>query len=414
MSRIAYLMSSPPVVRLSHALYSDAPFPRRAVPTAPLSPICSGKQSRREQVLDRSSPRQSELLASTRSTPTKSTVASSSGAAEAATVGAPPAGVVRLLLPRAFAVADRAYHTRYRVEGSSTIPATRTTSIGVHRNQDEIVDCPCRRPELGAPEAQQLFEAGKRSSREISASQSRDDINDIHGGNCSRSARVSQARSHDRQLEEGRKVSQANGQRARMVIVESVLGFSTVRSLLEQSHGAAHATSRDEQSSGYDSEHVPFSSVQVDCPPPDEVQEGRGQSSGERGQQCRNVSTSEAIGRLVGWLRLAIAASDSTKESSNGRDHLIAGSVDVSEMLSSSAMDTNGEGWACDRAQYEVTGRCDAGLEWSGFTLEPAAGMEKKGALRRRTRNRSVVVDHRFSPDKCKVHTASCTQRTLP
>lgn len=344
-------MSSPRIVQLSKALYSDAPLKEQYLREWP----CSSPRKRGHTYV---AP-EFETRKTGRST-----------------------SAVRLLLPRAFSIADRelcaaADVVRERRAGGtgSTVVAsvaslhtglepTRADAIGIAAGVDDVSRC---QPEcccLTTPsqEPVQRHPSGQTSTA-------------------------------------------AAGGAVMMVVVESFLGFMAVRALLEQSyqHSAASnlASSQpvEDGSNGAAVQDDNNSSGSSSCSRGGATQ-GRDDNRGGGEESFDAPAVAETVRRLVGWLRLAgeMAALEDGSEVGADEPYGFSPSIGTRRMLDESnrralvgrkrrettvvvarddeelcsAPSSEKEEEEGDSSLYEVTGRCDAGREWSVFTIEPA------------------------------------------
>lgn len=329
-------MSSLPVLRLSQALYTNVPTARGG-DRKPL-PI-----SRRKRALEPSS-----------STQTTSTDACYSA--------------VRVLLPRSFAVADRAYHAAAggRVPGDG---------LGYQKEEAELT-CPCHldTPLLGydislengcSVETQSNYGANGDNAGGAEALNDTDDSNNLERKDCGLAQHTAAVRERSRQESVFVTASAA-------VVVESVLGFLAVRALLEQAH--------------------------------------RDSAGKESKRDSSRQAASAAVQRLVGWLRFSLltaALLDGNEESALSDLWLLDAVAGCPQVACSRGTErttatagprrrrhegrrvglANGENeeelgpssLAKDVDAYEVTGRCEAGMEWSVFYLELEDATDDQG-----------------------------------
>lgn len=207
-----------------------------------------------------------------------------------------------------------------------------------------------------------------------------------------------------------------------LVVVESVLGFSAVRALLDRSHAAAAASKSSSTAAARMSRITSTSGIAIECdqPPPREdpsrfhaadvcnhqdatataVDDGDTFRAWEECSAAGAGGVSETVGRLVGWLRIAVAStalhhqgrpagaddSDETrpKLETKGKAKRVKtaavvattaatfGDLDVDDDLLLAAAAATADGRA-HGALYEVTERYEGGTEWSAFDLEPLA-----------------------------------------
>lgn len=369
-------MSIPPVVRLSQALYNDVPSPAQSR---------SGGH--------RPSPRRTARLAA----------AASTGATETSNR---PSGMVRLLLPRTFAVADHSYNESLLTAGGGTVG---------ERTAEHLV----RGDAAGTKEVQQNPVHIETACSAVG------DQNDGSGGSSSCSTASSPitdsgigTSSQQPACSIQSTVTVAPGG-AVLVVVESVLGFSAVQSLLDRSHAENMSLSSHPSAAG--------NATEPEQPPGDDPPRGCADATGPAytcsrrdvgtdgnksfgaGRCSASSSTggvSAAVGRLVAWLRIAAAttalqererpggfnssggvlggstsacASSVIETAMNARrtDRTVTGSsvcgVDVDDdLLLAAAVAT--AGGRAHGTRYKVTGRCDGGERWIAFDLEPTAG----------------------------------------
>ena len=328
-------MPSPPVVRLSQALYNDVP-----------AQSCrKGGSSSSANEADSSA----DKLAS-------------------------PSPVVRLLLPRTFAVADRTY-------GESLV----TTVGGTSRERDSRAASSCSGDVAGRDSAEQEHDRGR-------------------SGSTSRRQPPSSIR------------SPTHGRVALVVVVESVLSFTAVCGLLDRAHAAAavaaspaantagEAMDCEEPSSGDESSCCHAADG---CSPQDAA--GAATDDGD----ARGVS--KAVGRLVDWLRIAAASATAaaastphapghsgSEDAGNARaspmlmkavgksrrtaDHAALTTsiyLDVdndSELLAAAAAGVAAEYGHASGTPYEAR-QCEGGPDWRAFDIKPTeAGAPGKDA----------------------------------
>ena len=382
-----HVMPNPPVLRLSLALYSNVPSSARAPPAARSS---SRKHEHRQ-------------------------VASASGFEQNETATAS----VRLLLPRTFAVADRAYHARQQCPeaAEAVIEEVQQTEVGV-------VACPCCDGGGSAIEKQRLpliaaggFVSGGEGVRaeEGAPTASSSSHRACATPACCTPGCDSQQQLFDPLTSAAAMVGRVGGG-AEMVVVESVLGFSALYSLLERSL----ATSRPRDSNDVNGLSGGTAGVAHGC-------DGEFDCAREGGEKF-DLGVAVAVGRLVGWLRTAKAStgyeesddisyqhpifsssrSSSSKSSSTSgtSDKLLVGLVGKGGDAVGSNADVGGRAFpatgkrkessreatapvtattraSCtDDLRYQVTGRCEVGTEWSAFTLQPAAAKQAQGTIR--------------------------------
>lgn len=164
-----------------------------------------------------------------------------------------------------------------------------------------------------------------------------------------------------------------------LVVVESVLGFSEVCGLLDRSHAALtnEAGHRKAEAENPPLEDYPDSST-CSCNRQDSVA-----NDGDQG------AVSGAVGRLVGWLRIAAARSNLSGDGSGSSSGITTTTRPVLEtarnartenaaLVTSFDLDLNDEdlllavagGQAYDTL-YGVSGQCGGGEGWTAFDLEP-------------------------------------------
>ncbi|CAB1117137.1 unnamed protein product [Ectocarpus sp. CCAP 1310/34] len=381
------MMSIPPVVRLSQALYNDVPSPAQSR---------SGGQ--------RASPGRTASLAA----------AASIGATE---TNSRPAGMVRLLLPRTFAVADHSYHESLLTAGGGAVREraaehfVRGDAV-VTKVQQNLV----RIETTVGPQDERDGSGGNSSCGTASSPVT-------NNGICTSSQQPACSMQSSATVAPGG---------AALVVVESVLGFSAVQSLLDRSYAENMRLSANPSTAG--------SAIEPEQPPGDEPPRGCAGTTGPADVCSRrdvdadgnksfgvtrcstsnssNSSTcgvSAAVGRLVAWLRIAAAitglqergrpggfnssgsvlggstsacASSVVETAMNARrtDRTATGfsmcGLDVEDdLLLAAAVAT--AGGRAHGTWYKVTGRCDRGERWIAFDLEPTAG--PPGQLERRT-----------------------------
>lgn len=304
-------MSSPPIVQLSQILYHDVPS---------TAPLCSSSHHlARSGVNGRA---------------TTAAVAVSPGTTE---IPERPARAVRLLLPRTFAVADRAYHDSIAAEKVGKVRERRVGAAGY--------GC-CRRDSAPTAGEQQTSEgAGEEHDGCTGGSSGTTTCPTQHDDICS---------SQEPPRCSLRPATKAKEEGAVVVVVESVLGLSAVGSLLDQSYS-----------------YVPIAGVL----------NGRDVDASD--------AVSEAAGRLAGWLRIVAmgaalqrqgwpphhrSSSSNVEKAARGkrRASLLDPDFDDDDFLVAAAAVATADGRA-HSALYEVTGRCEAGEEWVSFDLEPTA-----------------------------------------
>ncbi|CAM9434368.1 unnamed protein product [Ectocarpus sp. 12 AP-2014] len=372
------MMSIPPVVRLSQALYNDVPSPAQSR---------SGGQ--------RASPGRTASLAT----------AASIGATE---TNSRPACMVRLLLPRTFAVADHSYHESLLTAGGGAVR---------ERAPEHLV-----RGDAVVTKVQQNLVG-------IETTVGAQDEPDGNGGSSSCGTAASPVMnngictsSQQRACSIQSSATVASGGAA-LVVVESVLAFSAVQSLLDRSHAENMRLSASPSTAG--------NAIEPEQPPGDDPPHGCAGTAGPTdvcslrdagtdgnksfgatrcsASYCSNSSTggvSAAVGRLVAWLRIAAAttglqergrpggfnssgsvlggstsacASSVVETAMNARrtDRTATGfsmcGLDVDDdLLLAAAVAT--AGGRAHGTRYKVTGRCDGGERWIAFDLEPTAG----------------------------------------
>ncbi|CAM9666678.1 unnamed protein product [Scytosiphon promiscuus] len=314
-------MSSPPIVQLSQVLYHDPPVP---------APICA---TSRHPALNG--------IHDCCATPA---VSVSRGTAEMARRAA---RAVRLLLPRTFAVADRAYHQSKAIEKVDTAGERRGWAASCGCCRGDSATAGQQQPE-GAREEHEGRSTGSSSGTSTASTRHSETGASSERPTCS-------IRSAKREAEEGGGV----------IVVESVLGLSAVRALLDRSYAAAR---------------------------------GGGDCSGDTSVDSTH-GVSEAAGRLAGWLRIVAmstalrrqgwpgnrssSSSSSIIEKAAGGKRfapMLDPALDRDEFLSAVAAVARADQRARDTL-YEVTGRCEAGGEWIGFDLEPiAAGTQEQSS----------------------------------
>lgn len=380
-----------PVLRLSQALYSDAPSP---VPAQMTPPSSSASRKRcHSRVAGPPFVRRN-----------------TKGADASAT-----ATTVRVMLPRTFATADRAYHAT----GDATpIGAAREEEGGVAGyalcrgvraadgtpkaagggQEDDAVSVSCDDGAVDG-EVSTAMDCSHRDSNSRSTACSPTSSAALNKGG-------SQRRCYGRSRAVTAGGDDAVPAVATTLVVESVLGFSAVRDLLERSHGLVVA--------GLGGDDEP-AEKQPCCSAGAEVTLiGKGHGGcGEVGEGgVVELGVSEAVGRLVGWLRLAAASEslvqqeqqhrsvngsgsggrvtdnvgqddgparrggDGEGESlpSRARENVVLGGEDgaMAAPADSAGVVVVEAGTGC--AGYEVTGRYEAGSEWSVFDLELTKG----------------------------------------
>lgn len=278
--------------------------------------------------------------------------ASNSGTSDtvAASAQQPRPAVVRLLLPPTFAVADRAYHDSVTaLVGRKKAPERiagdgATGSASCDGDADSVVP-----PHLGVDGA--LLEE--------------------HDGSGSGS--------YSRQRQPSSSSQSATRGGAVLIVVESVLGFSAVCNLLDRSHAALASAAGD--------------ITKVEKPPlGDSVCRCAGQDSAASDDSDRGA-VSEAVSRLVGWLRVAAArtnlpsdgnsnSSITTRRRTQNAGFAFSLDVDLDDdelLLTAANVQAHG-------TLYGVRGQREAGAEWRVFDLEPkdpgASGMDAYRPLR--------------------------------
>ncbi|CAM9183765.1 unnamed protein product [Laminaria digitata] len=392
-------MPSPPVLRLSQALYTNVPSPARAPPAAR-----SSSRKREHGQVAASACEQKE-------TATPSSSAS-----------------VRLLLPRAFDVADRAYHARQQF---SEAAAAAVVSEEVGHVEVGVVACLC------------CGDGSEIEKRQLPVAATAGIIaGDNTARDCCGCEYQQQQRFDPLAAAAAAAVAvAARGGGAEMVVVESVLGFSALHSLLERSLATA---APQQQSRDHHDLNGPSGGGAAGAAA--DGSDAEALDGTRRGERSDPAGVSEAVGRLVGWLRTVSLASTALLEGHEGNDDIISyrqhqitnssssssnnGSSNGSKKSSSSdntsdnlreaglvgepgnvvgngAYDADGRrtfpatgkrktspheaaaeapaaaavaattaicGASTDDLRcYQVTGRCEVGSEWSAFTLKPAA-----------------------------------------
>ena len=303
-------MPIPTIVRLSQALYSDVPSP---------------------------APARSCRKRNHANSDTTSVTAAAESAEET-----PPA-VFRLLLPRTFAVADRAYHDSLITEGYAKGTGRKAGATGAA----------CRDGDAASEVAPQLDIAGGTREEE-------------HDG-CS-----SDSDSGSRQRQPPCSVRLAAQGGAVLLVVESVLGFSEVCGLLDRSHAALTKAAGDREEG-----------VRPRPGDPDFLCTCNGEDSATNDGDQSAVSV--AVGRLVGWLRIAAARSNLSDHGSSGsvvttsRPKLEPGNArtESAGVATSFDLDLGGDdlllavagGRAYD-TPYGVSGQCERAAGWKAFDLE--------------------------------------------
>lgn len=313
-----------PVVRLSQALYTDAPT---KLPSNRWRPAPS-----RKRVLDK--PQQIEQLPRARNRKR----------------GLGPCSI-RLLLPRSFAVADRAYHdaagARERASSTTREPKTKLT----FQCKDALLEHSPPVSNDGTSSINSHTSAGSADTTENVA-----EIARASGCGLEHCTKMLDVRCQPVQLESA---AEEEPFPESVVAVESVLGFAAVRALLERLYTGSGAT--------HCSPDVGDRSTLLAVP---------------------DLGTTEALRRLIAWLRLAEAttALDGSMVSVGssalrGRYDVVVG-TDRCRTAEGAAtvvrQRTDNEvlaaalppGEEADHT-YAVTGRCEAGSEWSVFYLEP-------------------------------------------
>ncbi|CAM9841431.1 unnamed protein product [Ectocarpus sp. 8 AP-2014] len=370
-------MSIPPVVRLSQALYNDVP---------------SAAQSRSGG--HRASPGRTASLAA----------AASIGATETNTRSA---GMVRLLLPRTFAVADHSYHESLLTAGGGVVR---------ERAAEHLV----RGDAVVAKVQQNLVRVestvGAQDERDGSGGSNSCGTASSHvtnNGTCTGSQQPACS------IQSSATVAPGG---AALVVVESVLGFSAVQSLLDRSHAENMRLSANPSTAG--------NAIEPEQPPGDDPPRGCTGIAGPAdvcsrrdvgadgnksfGARCSASNSSKsstggvsaAVGRLVAWLRIAAATTGLQERGRpgvfNSRGSVLGGSnsacassvvetavnarrtnrtatgfsmcgLDVDDDLLLAAAVATADGRA-HGTLYKVTGRCDGGERWIAFDLEPTAG----------------------------------------
>lgn len=346
-------MSNPPVLRLSEALYTDMKTTRRARPIP---------SSRCKRALEPSSSTQT-----------------------ASTDGRCPCySAIRVLLPTSFAVADRAYHAAARGRVASN-------SSRDQQGETELT-CPCH---LDTPLLGHDISTENNCSLETPS---------YYGGDCDNGdeAEAFSDKGYSNHLEQkdcgltqdgvavrGRSQEHIFALASETIVVESVLGFLAVRALLEQAHqdSAGRKSGRD-------------ASVVADASSLRNDDTEATNSSKFVTRDSSRQATSVVVRRLVEWLRFAplikalreneettltdlglfnavvtcpqlacsrgmgrTAAPARPRRKRDEGPHLGPATGDDEEkfILSSSMTDVDA---------YEVTGRCEAGMEWTVFHLE--------------------------------------------
>lgn len=379
------MMSIPPVVRLSQALYNDVPSPAQSR---------SGGQ--------RASPGRTASLAA----------AASFGATE---THSRPAGMVRLLLPRTFAVADHSYHESLLTAGGGAVRERAAEHLVrgdavVTKVQQNLV-----RIETTVGAQDERDGSGGSSSCGTASSPV------TNNGICTSSQQPACS------IQSSATVAPGG---AALVVVESVLGFSAVQSLLNRSHAENMRLSANPSTAG--------NAIEPEQPPGDYPPRGCAGTAGPADVCSRrdagadgnksfgatrcsaSISSSSstggvsaAVGRLVAWLRIAAAttglqergrpggfnssgsvlggstsacASSVVETAINARrtDRTATGfsmcGLDVDDdLLLAAAVAT--AGGRAHGTRYKVTGRCDGGERWIAFDLEPTAGPPGDGRV---------------------------------
>lgn len=348
------------MLRLSQALYTD--IPRRG---------CDGDCAVTGQQKLSSSLSRKRALASPSSR--------ASGEGTTTRPKQPAFSAVRLLLPRTFATADRTYHAAGRGE--------RVCDDGLEtRGEDVELSCPCTSDAPLLPGNDTL---GTHNSPHIAdgldvsfeTNYNEDDsfhldnaaaraLNAVagDGSRCGKDCGLTHhwATTARRELP-GR--FQPVVTTAAPVVVESVLGFSTVSALLEQSYISSTCSAARESDS----------------------------TSPREGS---DHTISEAVRRLIGWINFAAATRVLGQEEEDvAQGHVVVSTGNISTGLFSRGI--KGAESSCtisatgqerrhkhhelqadfeeeNAVVYEVTGRCDAGVEWDVFYLELADGPENE------------------------------------
>ena len=334
-------MSSPPVLQLSQALYSNIPWSARVPPDA----RASSRKREHGQV-----------------------AASECDSAS-----------VRLLLPKAFDVADRAYHARQQCSEAAAASAAAGGEVG--RVKVGLETSPCcgdgsevekRCLPVAATATGRMASDNSSSSSSISCSTSAFPTARDCGGDSQ------QQSSHPLAAAAATVIAARGRGSADIVVVESVLGFSALHSLLERSLATA-PRSRD-----YHRLNGPAGGEAGAADGCD------GESDGRRREEKPDPGVSDAVGRLMGWLKIA-RASTALPEGHEGNDDISyhqhqtgrkcssgSGRKKASPREPAAAATTTSA--STDGLRYQVTGRCEVGSEWSVFTLEPAT-TQARGAI---------------------------------
>lgn len=272
-------MSNLPVLRLSQALYTDVPTTR-----------CNGDHLARQRRRLPSSSRKRALQ------PLLPTSARERPRAEAD----PQYSAVRVLLPRSFAVADCAYH-------HANAARTLKTPSDSSREKQQAAPCrPCRSDSQSS-----LEERDNEQQLQTSSPSSEIRYHDTHGAaaellgadgssagedDCGlaqpASVVTTEAVTHGWPHEEDVVVAASSA-----VVVESVLGFLAVRALLERAHDGGDEGVNTGTHGGRSTDAAYTSAVAT-------AQRQNVSQTIERDSSGR-AGVSKAVGRLVGWLRLA-------------------------------------------------------------------------------------------------------------
>ena len=340
---VASVMPSPPVVRLSQALYNDVP-----------AQSCRKGGSK----------------------------SSANEAGSSADKLASPSPVVRLLLPRTFAVADRTY-------GESLV----TTVGGTSRERYSRAASSCSRDVAGRDLAEQEHDRGRSGSKPCTTASS-----------CSTPA--GNPASTSRRQPPSSIRSPTQGRVALVVVVESVLSFTAVCGLLDRAHAAAAVAASPAANTAGEA---------MDCEEPSSGDESSccHAADGCRPQDAARAVTddgdargvSKAVGRLVDWLRIAAASATAaatstppvpghsgSEDAGNARaspmlmkavgksrrtaDHAaLTTSIDLdvdndSEVLAAAAAGVAAEYGHASGTPYEAR-QCEGGPDWRVFDIKP-------------------------------------------
>lgn len=361
----AVAMPSPCIVKLSKALYSDAPSVREP-------PSCSSSRKRGHAY---------------------------SPAFERGTTTVRRPSTVRLLLPRSFAVADRelcaaADEVRGRKAGGISSTTTVVTGVASHQTGAEATSrADAIRIGAVGVDGVSRCQAECCCCSSTTASQEEDQR---HPGRQTKTTVVAAG-------------GAGAGAAVMMIVVESFLGFTAVRALLEQSyqHNSDDLATSSQQPVGECSSGAAVlqdDSSSSSCT----TTRDRDDIRGEGEERFDALAAAETVRRLLGWLRLAgetaeledgtelemdesrknkspgfgtrrlldeISTNDGTCSGLVGRKRREASSVardDEDLLLAPSSWEGEEEAEGRDASLYEVTGQCDASREWSVFTIEPA------------------------------------------